>query len=83
MSCCGNKRQEFRQRRIAPVVAVPTATLPAPPLTSVVFQGVGSYLVTGEYSRQVYHFSSDHPQQWIDSRDFAGLIRTGFFQAVA
>jgi hypothetical protein len=80
MSCCGNKRQEIRQRRIVPITPRPAATLSMQPRTPVVFQGAGSYLVTGEHSRHVYHFFSDQPEQWIDSRDVAGLLRTGFFQ---
>jgi|GEM_PF-6155151 hypothetical protein len=85
MSCCGKKRQEIRQRQVISgpisVPPSPTATLPVQPHTAIVFQGAGSYLVTGEYSRRVYHFSSEQPEQWIDSKDAVGLLRTGLFHA--
>lgn len=85
MSCCGKKREELRQRlrQQGVVVAqtVPAATSPVQPQTAVVFQGTGSYLVTGDHSRHVYHFSSEQPEQWIDSKDAGALLRTGLFQA--
>ena len=79
MSCCGKKREEIRQRRTV-FVASPSATLSAHPQTPVVFKGSGDYLVTGEHSRHVYHFSPEPLEQWIDPRDLAALLRTGLFQ---
>jgi hypothetical protein len=86
MSCCGKKREEILQRRtisVPPAPPLPAPPLPAPaqPRTPVVFKGAGSYLVTGEHSRDVYHFSQEQPEQWIDPEDVQGLLSTGFFQA--
>jgi hypothetical protein len=49
-------------------------------LTPVVFKGSGSYLVTGEHSRKVYHFSQEQPERSIDAKDASALLRTGLFQ---
>jgi hypothetical protein len=81
MSCCGKKREEILQRRTISVPPAPPLPAPAQPRTPVVFKGAGSYLVTGEHSRDVYHFSQEQPEQWIDSEDVQGLLSTGFFQA--
>jgi hypothetical protein len=81
MSCCGNKREQIRQQR---TVSVPLASAPAmlkQTLMPVVFKGSGSYLVTGEHSRSVYHFSQKQPERWIDPRDAEALLRTNLFQS--
>ena len=80
MSCCGNKREEIRQRQTMSVL--PTAPPPAPPRprAAVVFTGTGSYLATGPYSRAVYYFSSEQREQLIDAEDAAGLVSSGFFR---
>lgn len=49
-------------------------------LTPIVFKGTGGYLVTGPESRQVYCFSSNDPEQMIDSRDVEPLLSTGLFR---
>jgi len=80
MSCCGKKREELRQLR---PTYVPSSSAPmesAQNLTPVVFKGSGSYLVTGEYSRNVYHFSQDQPELWVDAKDAAALLKTRLFQ---
>jgi len=85
MSCCGKKREEIRQghtqRRVAATQPNPAATSPVQTQTAIVFQGTGSYLATGEHSRHVYHFSAEQREQGIDSKDVAGLLRTGLFRA--
>ena len=81
MSCCGQKREAMRQRWIVSVPPDPGPAVPAPPRTPVVFRGSGSYLVTGPQSHHVYHFSQQQPEQWIDAKDAAALLRTGLFQA--
>jgi hypothetical protein len=81
MSCCGKKREEIRQRRTISVPPAPPPPAPAQPRAPVVFKGAGSYLVTGEHSRDVYHFSQEQPEQWIDPEDVQGVLSTGFFQA--
>jgi hypothetical protein len=81
MSCCGKKREELRQRRTISVLPVPASPEPTHPRAPVVFKGVGAYLVTGVYSRDVYRFSQEQPEQWIDARDAAALIATGLFEA--
>ncbi len=85
MSCCGKKREEMRQRRAVTVSPGPSAIsslppAPARPRTLVAFKGVGAYLVTGERSRDVYLFSEEQPEQWADSEDVEGILKTGFFQ---
>jgi hypothetical protein len=81
MSCCGKKREEIRQPRTIYVPSNPAPTGHNQTLTPVVFKGSGSYLVTGPHSRNVYHFSQQQPERWIDSKDAAALLRTRFFQA--
>jgi hypothetical protein len=82
MSCCGQKREELRQRRTVFVAtASPAPVESAGPRTPVVFKGTGSYLVTGPATGEVYCFSSQQPEQWIDPRDAVALIRTRFFAA--
>jgi len=44
------------------------------------FKGIGKYLVTGPHSREVYSFSADEPEQMVDARDAAVLIRSGLFR---
>jgi hypothetical protein len=80
MSCCGKKREAMRRGRTARVVIAPPATLPEPSSTPIVFGGTGSYLITGQHSRQVYHFSQDRREQSVDPKDVAALVRTGLFQ---
>ncbi|MGA3135864.1 MAG: hypothetical protein ABSC88_07715 [Terracidiphilus sp.] len=81
MSCCGKKREEMRQRRTISVPPAPPPPTPAQPCTPVVFTGTGSYLVTGEHSRDVYWFSQEQSERWIDPADVPGLLSTGFFQS--
>ena len=81
MSCCGNKREQIRQRRTLAVAPTTPAAAPSmQPHTAVVFQGSGAYLAAGEHSREVYRFSPEQPEQSVDPRDAAGLLRTGLFQ---
>ncbi|MGA3011816.1 MAG: hypothetical protein ABSD72_16275 [Terracidiphilus sp.] len=80
MSCCGKKREELRRVR---ATYVPSSFAPmksAQNLTPVVFKGSGSYLVTGEHSRNVYHFSREQAERSIDAKDAEALLRTGLFQ---
>ena len=81
MSCCGKRREELRQARTtyAPSSSEPMES--AGNLTPVVFKGTGSYLVTGEHSRSVYHFSQEQPERLIDARDAAALLKTRLFEA--
>lgn len=81
MSCCGNKRQQIRQQRTVSVPLAPAPATAGQALTPVVYKGSGAYLVTGEHSRSVYHFSEKQPESWIDARDAEALLRTRFFQA--
>jgi hypothetical protein len=81
MSCCGKKREELRQRRATYVASGSAPMESGQNLTPVVFRGSGSYLVTGEHSRNVYHFSQEQPERSIDAEDAPALLRTGFFQA--
>ncbi len=81
MSCCGKKREELRQRGVTYVPSNFAPLNSAQNLTPVVFKGSGSYLVTGEHSRNVYLFSQKQPERWIDAKDAAALLRTGIFQA--
>jgi hypothetical protein len=80
MSCCGQKREQIRQQRTVYVQPAPAPEAPVLDLTPVVFKGVGSYLVTGPYSGNVYRFSQAAPEQRIDSRDAEALLRSRFFR---
>jgi hypothetical protein len=82
MNCCGQKREELRQRRTVFVATAPPAPAePAGPRTPVVFKGTGSYLVTGPSTGEVYYFSERQREQSVDVRDAAALIKTRFFGA--
>jgi len=79
--CCGQKRQALQPRRIIPVMPSPARPQTAQRRNPLVFTGTGEYLVAGPHSREVYHFSSSRPEQWVDARDVSTLLRTGLFQA--
>ena len=81
MSCCGNKRGEIRRQQTVSIPPAPAPVVPKQTLMPVVFKGSGSYLVPGEHSRSVYHFSQKQPERWIDPRDAEALLRTNLFQA--
>ncbi len=79
MSCCGKKREAMVQRRamtVFPKTDVPAA---ATPRTLMEFKGRPPYLVQGRTTREVYHFTLKEPEQWVDARDAAGLMKTGLF----
>jgi hypothetical protein len=80
MSCCGKKRDELQQRRTMFVTPTPAPVAPAGPRAAVVFTGEGTYLVSGQHSREVYQFSSAEPVQMVDAKDATALIRSGLFQ---
>ncbi len=50
------------------------------PSASVVFLGEGAYLITGQYSRKVYHFSQEQPEQRVDLKDVDAMVQTGLFE---
>jgi hypothetical protein len=83
MSCCGKKRDAIQQqlRRTPTVSSRPAAPSSTHRMAPVVFKGTGAYLVAGPYTREVYHFSAQSPEQWVDANDAEGLIRTGLFEA--
>ena len=81
MSCCGKKREQIRQQRTGSVPPTPAPAGLSQSLAPVVFKGSGSYLVTGEHSRIVYHFSQKQPERWIDAKDAEALLKTRLFQA--
>ncbi len=79
MSCCGKKREAVVQRKpmtVLPRTDVPTA---ATPRTLMEFKGRPPYLVQGRMTREVYHFTLNEPEQWVDARDAAGIMKTGLF----
>jgi hypothetical protein len=82
MSCCGKKREAMRQRRVTPILVAPPQAqhAPAPSSTPIVFRGTGAYLITGQHSRYVYHFSQDQREQRVDAKDVAAMVQTGLFQ---
>jgi hypothetical protein len=80
MSCCGQKREQYRQQRTFVVAPVPAPPGPTQKRTPVVFLGTGAYLVTGPHSGVVYRFSQGEPAKWIDARDAEVLLKTRFFQ---
>jgi len=79
--CCGNKREALQERRTLSVTPRPAPSASKPSRVPVVFRGTGAYLVTGPHSREVYHFSSSHPVQWVYAKDVGDLMRTGLFRA--
>ena len=83
MSCCGKKREVMQQRRRSmTVMPRPVAHSPMRKLTAVAFKGTGAYLVAGPHTREVYHFSANAPEQWVEAKDAEGLVATGLFEAV-
>lgn len=80
MSCCGKKREQIAHARSFAIQPRPAPQSMGPARTTVVFKGVDSYLVTGPVSGTVYRFSSRAPEQSIDARDAAALIRTRLFE---
>ncbi len=79
MCCCGSEGEEARLTRgVSPQPALPA---PPPPgrKVEIMFTGIGSCVVAGSHSREVYHFSSEEPQQAIDAQDAPELLSSGFF----
>jgi hypothetical protein len=58
----------------------PKRTSPSDSRTQVVFIGVGSCLLAGSRSGEVYYFSSELPERSIDSQDAAELLSSGLFR---
>jgi hypothetical protein len=77
--CCGKKREGIRQQT---VFVTPTAAPPKLPEPRVLigFKGIGSYLAAGQHSGEVYHFSQERTEMWIDAKDVSALLMTGFFK---
>ena len=80
MSCCASKRERLRYRWAISALRAEAAQTPARPGTPVVFKGKGEYLVTGQHSGHVYHFSTEQPELWIDANDAKALLITELFQ---
>jgi hypothetical protein len=58
----------------------PARTSPSGSRTKVVFTGIGSCLLAGSRSGEVYYFSSELPERSIDSQDAAELLSSGLFR---
>ena len=79
MCCCGGEGEEAGMTRVVSPQPVSTAQ-PAPGTKiEIVFTGIGSCVVAGSHSHQVYCFSSEEPQQSIDALDARELLSSGFF----
>lgn len=58
----------------------PARTSPSGSRTQVVFTGIGSCLLAGSRSGEVYYFSSDQRERSVDSMDAAELLGSGLFR---
>jgi hypothetical protein len=83
--CCGRKREAMKQQwpaiSVTPGLMSSATTSDVRPRTPIVFRGAGACVVTGPRSREVYHFSSRQPEQWVDPQDATELVNTGLFHA--
>jgi len=75
MNCCLSTGNETA--RASTLLA---RTSPSGSRTQMVFTGIGSCLLTGSQSGEVYYFSSDQPERSIDSQDAAELLSSGLFR---
>ena len=79
MCCCGSEGEESRPKRVESPLPAPPAALPHGTKIEIVFTGIGSCVVAGSHSREVYYFSSEEPQLAIDALDAPELLSSGFF----
>ena len=79
MSCCGQKRQDWREHTLprAEAVAPPLPELNNP--VAVRYLGASSLLVKGSSTGQVYLFAGGDSSLLVDERDFAALSTLGQF----
>ena len=79
MSCCGQKRQAWRETVQAKIQAVAT---PPPVLQNPVFLhhvGPSSMVIKGDISGFTYLFAGQETALTVDARDVPGLVATGHF----
>ena len=55
-------------------------TSPSSSRTLIAFTGIGSCLLAGSQSGEIYYFSSDQPERSIDSQDAPELLNSGLFR---
>jgi hypothetical protein len=55
-------------------------TSPSNARTQIVFTGIGSCLLAGSQSGEIYYFSSEQPERSIDSQDAPELLNSGLFR---
>ena len=58
----------------------PPRTSPSNSRTQIAFTGIGSCLLAGSQSGEIYYFSSDQPERSIDSQDVPELLSSGVFR---
>jgi hypothetical protein len=58
----------------------PARTSPSNARTQIAFTGIGSCLLAGSQSGEVYYFSSEQPERSIDSLDAPELLGSGLFR---
>lgn len=83
MTCCGQKRQAWRERTLPRVQAAPPP-LPTPQNPVVLRHlGASSLVVKGTATAHVYLFAGRDSSLPVDERDVAELIAMGVFEVVA
>lgn len=76
----GIKRETApRARKVSTISGVRIAVTPEP-LNHIVFTGMGTFVVAGSESGQVYCFTPQDPEQMIDAKDTDSLMKTGLFR---
>jgi len=79
MTCCGQKRQAWRERALPRIQAAPLASpLPQAPV-ALRHLGASSLVVKGAATGQVYLFAGQESSLVVDERDVAGLLAMGVF----
>ena len=88
--CCGDKRRTLRMKSagsppVRPLTARPVAAQavvppqPTPGPVSIRYVRRVPLCMKGEATGHTYEFSSVRARQQVDSRDLAGLLRSGYF----
>jgi hypothetical protein len=80
MSCCGQKRQAWRQSNLPKIEAV--APPPTVPQFPVILRHLGnsSFVIKGEVTGHTYLFAGGDQVLTVDERDVPALLATGQFE---
>jgi hypothetical protein len=80
MSRFANGHSAISKVRGRSVASRSESTSSPDPVIAVIFRGSGVLRVTGADTQQVYCFSELDPEQMIDAKDAATLLKTGLFR---